>query len=161
MNPLQKMLWYLGNIWDYGLQMLPSALAAAAVFFCLRPWRRRRLAALGLTSGPWVFFYAFGQPEYVRSTGVFSRPAMGRARLEEGSADRRVQFPFCGDHTALSGAEQRYQRPYPESFGRTVRLLGFPASAAIGPRFTARFRCQNRRIPEWMQNLRSNGCVQC
>lgn len=48
-----KMLWYLGNIWDYGLQMLPSALAAAAVFFCLRPWRRRRLAALGLTSGPW------------------------------------------------------------------------------------------------------------
>lgn len=65
------MLWYLGNIWDYGLQMLPSALAAAAVFCCLRPWRRRRLAALGLTSGPWVFFYAFGQPEYVRSTGVF------------------------------------------------------------------------------------------
>lgn len=23
MNPIQKMLWYLGNIWDYGLQMLP------------------------------------------------------------------------------------------------------------------------------------------
>lgn len=102
------MLWYLGNIWDYGLQMLPSALAAAAVFFCLRPWRRRRLAALGLTSGPWVFFYAFGQPEYVRSTGVFPRPAMGRARLEEGSADWRVQLPFRGDHTAFCGAEQRY-----------------------------------------------------
>ena len=37
MYPIQKMLWYLCNIWDYGLQMLPSALAAAAVFFCLRP----------------------------------------------------------------------------------------------------------------------------
>ncbi len=67
-----KMLWYLGNIWDYGLQMLPSALAAAAVFFCLRPWRRRRLAALGLTRGPWVFFVLLGNLSMFAPLGCFS-----------------------------------------------------------------------------------------
>ena len=51
-------------IWDHMLQMLPPALVGAAAFFCLRPWRRRRLAELGRESGPWreaalLFFVMF------------------------------------------------------------------------------------------------------
>ena len=71
MNPIQKMLWYLGNIWDYGLQMLPCALVAAAVFFCLRPWRRRRLAALGLTSVPGFSFMLLGNLSMFAPLGFF------------------------------------------------------------------------------------------
>lgn len=50
---MNTFLWYLEAIWDYFAQMLPCALIAAAVFFCVRPARKRRLAAKGLHSGPW------------------------------------------------------------------------------------------------------------
>ena len=45
-------LFYLKPALEYAVEMLPSVLAAAAVFFCLRPRRRGRLAARGLRSGP-------------------------------------------------------------------------------------------------------------
>lgn len=38
---------------DHALSMLPCALAAALVFFCSTPGRRRRLAGKGRVSGPW------------------------------------------------------------------------------------------------------------
>jgi len=53
MNLTQTLWWYFGNIWDYTLEMLPCMGFALVLFFLLRPWRRRRLARLGLYSGPW------------------------------------------------------------------------------------------------------------
>lgn len=53
MSLTKTLWWYLGNIWDYTLQMLPCMGAALVIFLLLRPWRLRRLARLGLSSGPW------------------------------------------------------------------------------------------------------------
>jgi len=51
---LTETLWfYLDNILEYFFQMLPCMGAALAGSLLLRPWRRRRLARLGLSSGPW------------------------------------------------------------------------------------------------------------
>lgn len=44
------LLWYFEIAWDYVQQMLPCAVAAAIVFFCVRPLRVRRLAARGVVS---------------------------------------------------------------------------------------------------------------
>ena len=65
MNLLETLLWYLGNILDYGYEMLPCMALALAAFLLLRPARRRRLARLGLSSGPWregalLLFVMFG-----------------------------------------------------------------------------------------------------
>ncbi len=43
--------WYLQITWDYIRQMLPCAALGAAVFFCLRPLRKKRLAVRNLRSG--------------------------------------------------------------------------------------------------------------
>lgn len=64
MHFLERMLWYVGNIWDYGLQMLPCAIFTVALLLCLRPWRKKRLAALGMVSsrrreGVLLLFAAF------------------------------------------------------------------------------------------------------
>lgn len=48
---MDKLLWYGSVTWDYLAQMLPCALAASVVFFCVQPVRKRRLAAKGLASG--------------------------------------------------------------------------------------------------------------
>lgn len=53
MTVSETLMWYLGNIWDYTLQMLPCMLAALAVFLLLRPLRMARLHRLGLTSSRW------------------------------------------------------------------------------------------------------------
>ena len=53
MNLAETLWWYLGNIWEYFFQMLPCMGIALLIFLLLRPWRRRRLARLGLSSGPW------------------------------------------------------------------------------------------------------------
>lgn len=53
MSLTETLWWYLENIGDYLLQMLPCMCVAFALFLLLRPWRRRRLARLGLSSGPW------------------------------------------------------------------------------------------------------------
>ena len=53
MSITQTLWWYLGNIEDYFFQMLPCMGLALLCFLLLRPWRRRRLARLGLSSGPW------------------------------------------------------------------------------------------------------------
>ena len=45
------MPWYIRRILAYAGSMAPGALAALALFLCLGPWRRRRLARLGLRSG--------------------------------------------------------------------------------------------------------------
>ncbi|MEY8231644.1 VanZ family protein [Oscillospiraceae bacterium 50-16] len=51
---LTKILWwYLGNIWEYLLQMLPCMGTALVLFLLLRPRRHRRLVRRGLRSGPW------------------------------------------------------------------------------------------------------------
>lgn len=51
---LRQTVWfYLENTGGYFLQMLPCMCAALALFFLLRPLRLRRLARLGLSSGPW------------------------------------------------------------------------------------------------------------
>ena len=47
---MDTFLWYVELAWDYVQQMLPCALAAGIVFFCVLPLRRRRLAARGLSS---------------------------------------------------------------------------------------------------------------
>ena len=44
--------WYLENILEYFFQMLPCMGIALMIFLLLRPWRRGRLARLGLSSGP-------------------------------------------------------------------------------------------------------------
>ena len=53
MNLAETLWWYLGNIWEYFFQMLPCMGIALLIFLLLRPWRRRRLARLGLSSGSW------------------------------------------------------------------------------------------------------------
>jgi len=51
---LTETLWfYLDNSLEYFFQMLPCMCIALIGFLLLRPWRRRRLARLGLSSGPW------------------------------------------------------------------------------------------------------------
>lgn len=53
MNYVETLLWYLGNIWEYTIQMLPC-MGLALVMFCLiSPLRRKHLARLQLESGPW------------------------------------------------------------------------------------------------------------
>lgn len=53
MNLTETMWWYLENTAEYVLQMLPCMAAALVLFFLLQPGRLRRLARLGLSSGPW------------------------------------------------------------------------------------------------------------
>lgn len=48
---MDTLLWYVEIALDYGFQMLPCVLVAALVFFCLIPWRKRRLTRRGLVSG--------------------------------------------------------------------------------------------------------------
>lgn len=45
-------LFYLKPALEYLVEMLPSLLLSGVVFACLRPGRRRRLAAMGLRSRP-------------------------------------------------------------------------------------------------------------
>ena len=52
MNILETIRWYLGSVLDYFVQMLPCMLAGTAIFWCLRPARKARLARLGLYSPP-------------------------------------------------------------------------------------------------------------
>ena len=52
MNVLQPMSRYLGSVLSYFSQMLPCMLVGLAVFLCLLPARRGRLARRGLHSGP-------------------------------------------------------------------------------------------------------------
>lgn len=49
----ETLWWYLRNIWEYFLQMLPCMCVALVCFLLLRSGRRRRLARRGLSSGPW------------------------------------------------------------------------------------------------------------
>lgn len=65
MSLTETMWWYLENIAEYVFQMLPCMTAALILFFLLRPRRIRRLARLGLSSGPWregglLLFVMFG-----------------------------------------------------------------------------------------------------
>ena len=53
MSLMETLWWYLENIGEYLLQMLPCMCAALALFLLLRPWRRKRLARMRLSSGPW------------------------------------------------------------------------------------------------------------
>lgn len=50
MNLIHIVQWYMGNIVSYGIEMLPCMLAALIFFFLIRPYRRIRLAKLGLCS---------------------------------------------------------------------------------------------------------------
>lgn len=52
MSLTETLWWYLENTRDYLFQMLPCMCAALLLFYLFRPWRRRRLARLGLISGP-------------------------------------------------------------------------------------------------------------
>lgn len=52
MNLIELVIWYLGNIWEYVLQMLPCMLLALLAFLSLRPARASRLERLGLFSPP-------------------------------------------------------------------------------------------------------------
>lgn len=65
MNLTETLWWYLENIGEYLLQMLPCMGIALIGFLLLRPWRRRRLARLRLSSSPWregglLLFIMFG-----------------------------------------------------------------------------------------------------
>ena len=56
--------FYLRLAWYYVENMLPGILGAVLAFACLRPWRQRRLKALGLSSarlreGVLLLFWAF------------------------------------------------------------------------------------------------------
>lgn len=42
----------LTTTFDFLFRMIPGILAALILFLCLRPWRKQRLAGLGLTSSP-------------------------------------------------------------------------------------------------------------
>ena len=53
MSLTETLWWYLENIWEYFFQMLPCMGIALLLFLLLRPLRRRRLARLHLSSGPW------------------------------------------------------------------------------------------------------------
>lgn len=55
---------FLSGTLDYLVRMVPGLLAAPVLFFCLRPWRKRRLAARGLKSpalreGALLLFWMF------------------------------------------------------------------------------------------------------
>ena len=52
MSLTETLWWYLENILEYFFQMLPCMSISLALFFLLRPWRRRRLDRLRLRSGP-------------------------------------------------------------------------------------------------------------
>ena len=52
MSLSKTLWWYLGNIGDYVLQMLPCMAAALVLFLWLRPRRQRKLARRGLFSSP-------------------------------------------------------------------------------------------------------------
>lgn len=51
MSLIETISWYAFITWDYVLQMLPCAVLGAGGFFCLRPFRKKRLAERGLRSG--------------------------------------------------------------------------------------------------------------
>lgn len=51
MSFFETILWYAFIAWDYVLQMLPCAVLGAGGFFCLQPYRKKRLAVRGLRSG--------------------------------------------------------------------------------------------------------------
>ena len=50
---MNTLTFYLDATWNYIAQMLPCMLLAALFFFLFRPARKRRLAGLGLESGPY------------------------------------------------------------------------------------------------------------
>ncbi|USF25483.1 hypothetical protein N510_000395 [Firmicutes bacterium ASF500] len=52
MSLTETFWWYLENILEYFFQMLPCMGIALLIFLLLRPCRHRRLARLGLSSGP-------------------------------------------------------------------------------------------------------------
>lgn len=65
MSLSETLWWYLGNILEYTMQMLPCMLGALAVFLLVRPGQLRRLEGRGLVSGPWregalLLFVMFG-----------------------------------------------------------------------------------------------------
>ena len=53
MSLMRTLRWYLENAGEYFLQMLPCMCVALILFLLFRPWRRRRLARMRLSSGPW------------------------------------------------------------------------------------------------------------
>ena len=53
MSLTETLWWYLENIGEYFIQMLPCMCAALVLLLLLRPFRHRRLAQMGLASGPW------------------------------------------------------------------------------------------------------------
>ena len=53
MSLTKIVLWYLGNIWDYFLQMLPCMGVALFIFVLLQPWRHKLLFRQGLSSSLW------------------------------------------------------------------------------------------------------------
>lgn len=53
MSLMETLWWYGENVFEFFFQMLPCMSAALVLFLLLRPWRRRRLARRGLSSGPW------------------------------------------------------------------------------------------------------------
>ena len=74
-----RILWYAAVTWDYIRQMLPGILLAAAVFFAVRPWRKKRLVRLELTSSPrreaaLLLFAALGWSFWRRSGGSIGSP---------------------------------------------------------------------------------------
>lgn len=52
MNLPDILWWYLENTLEYLLQMLPCMAISLVIFSLMRPWRGKRLARLGLSSGP-------------------------------------------------------------------------------------------------------------
>lgn len=65
MSLCETLWWYLGNILDYVVEMLPCMWGALAVFLLLQPPRMGRLYRRGLASGPWregalLLFTLFG-----------------------------------------------------------------------------------------------------
>ena len=50
MNLYETAWWYLGNILEYGEQMLPCMLMGVVGFLLLRPFRHKRLQGKGLVS---------------------------------------------------------------------------------------------------------------
>ena len=65
MSLMETLRWYLENIGEFLLQMLPCMGIALILFLLLRPWRRRRLARMHLSSGLWregglLLFVMFG-----------------------------------------------------------------------------------------------------
>lgn len=52
MSLSETLWWYLGNILEYAMEMLPCMCGALLLFFLLRPARRRRMAAKHLVSPP-------------------------------------------------------------------------------------------------------------